>query len=99
SSATQASCWCEISCSSRCWLCSSGRGGLREQVECITFSESTSTRGGAEMARTPLANAVEEAVSKIADEEARTTRRRLLAGVGSALARASLLGFFAPSCV
>ena len=47
------------------------------------------------MARTPLANAVEEAVSKIADEEARTTRRRLLAGAGSALAGASLLGSFA----
>ena len=47
------------------------------------------------MARTPLANAVEEAVSKIADEEARTTRRQLLAGAGSALAGASLLGSFA----
>src|SRR3954468_8172740 len=44
------------------------------------------------MARTPLANAVEEAVSKIADEEARTTRRQLLAGAGSAVAGASLLG-------
>ena len=30
------------------------------------------------MARTPLANAVEEAVAKIADEEGRTTRRQLL---------------------
>ena len=47
------------------------------------------------MARTPLANAVEEAVSKIADEEGRTTRRQLLAGAGSALAGASLLGAFA----
>ena len=47
------------------------------------------------MARTPLANAVEEAVSKIADEEARTTRRQLLTGAGSALAGASLLGAFA----
>ncbi len=47
------------------------------------------------MARTPLANAVEEAVSKIADEEARTTRRQLLAGAGSALAGASLLGALA----
>src|SRR4051794_32428572 len=44
------------------------------------------------MARTRLANAVEEAVSKIADEEGRTTRRQLLAGAGSALAGASLLG-------
>jgi monoamine oxidase len=47
------------------------------------------------MARTPLANAVEEAVSRIADEEGRTTRRQLLAGAGSALAGASLLGAFA----
>jgi monoamine oxidase len=47
------------------------------------------------MARTPLANAVEEAVAKIADEEGRTTRRQLLAGAGSALAGASLLGAFA----
>jgi len=47
------------------------------------------------MARTPLANAVEEAVAKIADEKGRTTRRQLLAGAGSALAGASLLGAFA----
>ncbi|MFZ1881857.1 MAG: NAD(P)/FAD-dependent oxidoreductase [Gaiellaceae bacterium] len=44
------------------------------------------------MARTPLANAVEEAVAKIADEEARTTRRGLLKGAGGAVAGATLLG-------
>ncbi len=44
------------------------------------------------MARTPLANAVEEAVAKIADEEARTTRRGLLKGAGAAVAGATLLG-------
>ena len=44
------------------------------------------------MARTPLANAVEEAVAKIADEEARTTRRGLLKGAGAAAAGATLLG-------
>jgi monoamine oxidase len=44
------------------------------------------------MARTPLANAVEEAVARIADEEARTTRRGLLTGAGAAVAGASLLG-------
>src|SRR6476619_1960509 len=51
--------------------------------------------GRGKMARTPLANAVEEAVAKIADEQGRTTRRQLLAGAGSALAGASLLGAFA----
>jgi monoamine oxidase len=44
------------------------------------------------MARTPLANAVEQAVAKIADEEARTTRRGLLKGAGATLAGATLLG-------
>ena len=44
------------------------------------------------MARTPLANAVEEAVAKIADDEARITRRGLLKGAGAAVAGASLLG-------
>jgi monoamine oxidase len=44
------------------------------------------------MARTPLANAVEEAVARIADEEARTTRRGLLKGAGAAVAGATLLG-------
>src|SRR6476619_5957070 len=44
------------------------------------------------MARTPLANAVEEAVAKIADEDARTTRRGLLKGAGGAVAGATLLG-------
>lgn len=44
------------------------------------------------MARTPLANAVEEAVARIADEEARTTRRGLLKGAGVAVAGATLLG-------
>jgi monoamine oxidase len=44
------------------------------------------------MARTPLANAVEEAVAKIADEDHRTTRRGLLKGAGAAVAGASVLG-------
>jgi monoamine oxidase len=44
------------------------------------------------MARTPLANVVEEAVAKIADEEARTTRRGLLKGAGGAVAGATILG-------
>jgi monoamine oxidase len=42
------------------------------------------------MARTPLAQAVEEAVARIADDELRTTRRGLLAGAGAALAAAAL---------
>jgi monoamine oxidase len=44
------------------------------------------------MARTPLANAVEEAVAKIADEQTRTTRRRFLKGAGATVVGASLLG-------
>jgi monoamine oxidase len=44
------------------------------------------------MARTPLANAVEEAVAKIADEESRTTRRSFLKGAGATVAGATLLG-------
>jgi monoamine oxidase len=44
------------------------------------------------MARTPLANAVEEAVAKIADEQTKTTRRRFLKGAGATLVGASLLG-------
>ena len=44
------------------------------------------------MARTPLANAVEEAVAKIAEDEARTTRRGLLKGAGAAVAGATMLG-------
>jgi monoamine oxidase len=44
------------------------------------------------MARTPLANAVEEAVSRLADEERRFSRRRLLSGAGAAIAGAGLLG-------
>ena len=47
------------------------------------------------MARTPLANAVEEAVAKIAEEETRTTRRGLLQGAGAAVAGATILGNFA----
>ena len=43
------------------------------------------------MARTPLAQAVEDAAAKLADEEFRTTRRTLLTGAGAALAGASLL--------
>jgi monoamine oxidase len=44
------------------------------------------------MARTPLANAVEEAVSRLADEDRRFSRRRLLSGAGAAIAGAGLLG-------
>jgi monoamine oxidase len=44
------------------------------------------------MARTPLANAVEEAAAKIADEHTRTTRRRFLKGAGATVVGASLLG-------
>ena len=44
------------------------------------------------MARTPLAQAVEDAVAQIADEEIRVTRRKLLAGAGAAVAGASMLG-------
>jgi monoamine oxidase len=44
------------------------------------------------MARTPLANAVEEAVAQIADEERRTSRRGFLKGAGAAVAGATLLG-------
>src|SRR5207247_9504444 len=42
--------------------------------------------------RTPLANAVEEAVSRIADEERRLSRGQLLTGAGAAFAGAGLLG-------
>jgi monoamine oxidase len=38
------------------------------------------------MARTPLAQAIEDGVARIADEELRTTRRGLLAGAAAALA-------------
>jgi monoamine oxidase len=44
------------------------------------------------MARTPLANAVEEAVAKIADEQSKTTRRTFLKGAGATVAGATLLG-------
>ncbi len=44
------------------------------------------------MARTPLANAVEEAVAKIADEQTKTTRRRFLKGAGATVVGATLLG-------
>ena len=44
------------------------------------------------MARTPLANAVEDAVARIADEESRTSRRTFLKGAGATLVGASLLG-------
>jgi monoamine oxidase len=46
------------------------------------------------LARTQLAKAVEEAVGRIAEEEARTTRRGFLKGAGAAVAGASLLGRF-----
>jgi len=44
------------------------------------------------MARTPLANAVEQAAAKIADEQTKTTRRRFLKGAGATVVGASLLG-------
>jgi monoamine oxidase len=44
------------------------------------------------MGRTPLASAVEQAVAAVAEEEARTTRRRFLAGAGATLAGATLTG-------
>jgi monoamine oxidase len=44
------------------------------------------------LARTPLAQAVEEAVGRIAEEDARTTRRGFLRGAGAAVAGASVLG-------
>src|SRR5258705_14021716 len=44
------------------------------------------------MARTPLANAVEQAAAKIADEQTKTTRRRFLKGAGATVIGASLLG-------
>jgi monoamine oxidase len=47
------------------------------------------------MARTPLANAIEEAVAKIAEDEARVTRRDLLKGAGAAVAGATMLGSLA----
>jgi monoamine oxidase len=47
------------------------------------------------MARTPLAQAVEDAVAKIADEEARTTRRGLLRGAGAAIAGSGVVGALA----
>ncbi|MBA3844110.1 MAG: FAD-dependent oxidoreductase [Actinobacteria bacterium] len=47
------------------------------------------------MARTPLANAVEEAVARIADEQTRVSRGGLLKGAGAAAIGASLLGSFA----
>jgi monoamine oxidase len=48
--------------------------------------------GRALMARTPLANAIEEAAARIAAEETRTTRRGLLAGAGAAVVGATVLG-------
>src|SRR4051812_21440570 len=51
------------------------------------------------MARTPLANAVEEAVAKIAAEDTRTTRRGLLKGAGAAVAGATLLGRLAEPAI
>jgi monoamine oxidase len=47
------------------------------------------------MARTPLAQAVEQAAARMQDEEHRTTRRGLLKGAGAAVAGASLLGSMA----
>jgi monoamine oxidase len=47
------------------------------------------------MARTPLAQTVEEAFGRIVDEELRATRRSLLKGAGAAVLGASMLGRFA----
>src|SRR4051812_48792095 len=44
------------------------------------------------MARTPLANAIEDAAAKITAEDVRTTRRGLLKGAGAAVAGGTLLG-------
>jgi monoamine oxidase len=44
------------------------------------------------MARTPLAQAVEQAAARLQDEEHRTTRRGLLQGAGAAMAGATVLG-------
>jgi monoamine oxidase len=44
------------------------------------------------MARTPLAQAVEQAAARLQDEEHRTTRRGLLKGAGAAVAGATVLG-------
>lgn len=44
------------------------------------------------MARTPLANAVADAVARIADDDHRVTRRGLIKGAGAAVAGATLLG-------
>ena len=44
------------------------------------------------MARTPLANVVEDAVARIADAELRTTRRGLIKGAGAAVVGATMLG-------
>ena len=44
------------------------------------------------MARTPLAQLVEETASRIADDEGRVSRRRLLQGAGASVVGASLLG-------
>jgi len=47
------------------------------------------------LARTPLAQAVEEAAARITEDDARTTRRGFLKGAGAAVAGASVLGRFA----
>ena len=44
------------------------------------------------MARTPLAQAVEEAAARIANEERRVSRGRLLKGAGASVVGASLFG-------
>jgi monoamine oxidase len=44
------------------------------------------------MARTPLAQAVEDAVGQIAEEQVTTTRRRFLKGAGATVLGASVLG-------
>jgi monoamine oxidase len=44
------------------------------------------------MARTPLANAVEEAAARIADDELRTTRRGLIKSAGAAALGVTMLG-------
>src|SRR5258705_7622769 len=78
--------------SSHCSLSLHGPTGLRRRLRCLTVSRDSESNRGGLMARTPLANAVEEAVAKIADEQTRTTRRRFLKGAGATVIGASLLG-------
>src|SRR5437879_676441 len=84
----------------RCCSCWRGRTGLHRDSESRTVIESVvQTRRSGNLARTPLANAVEEAVACIADEDASTTRRGFLKGAGATLVGASLLGRLAEPAI